>query len=110
MAETKTISTLLTLTLHACPHCGVLIDAHSGAPGTKPKAGDVSICFHCFEISIFMDQPGARRKPTAEEHAKSMAYPEVRDVIAHVKAEHAKIFPDAREATTRALGRTEGRG
>lgn len=40
-----------------CPHCGYLMDNHTKALGskelTKPRPGDIGICFECMSPLVF---------------------------------------------------------
>ncbi len=36
-----------------CPFCGYAVDRTDGIESKKPKAGDISLCLKCMEISLF---------------------------------------------------------
>lgn len=72
-----------------CPWCGRVNDDVKGAHG-RPDHGDVSICFGCGGVGLFVIQPGAWttvRKPTPTEQRELDADPFVQDVVAAVREE-----------------------
>jgi hypothetical protein len=49
-----------------CPWCGRRNDLHAGMPGTRPKPGDVGICWRCAGPAVFLDDLTMRRATDAE--------------------------------------------
>ena len=51
-----------------CPYCGRMNDLHGDAAGTDatPSPGDSSLCWECFNVSIFAEDLSLRL-PTAKE-------------------------------------------
>lgn len=44
-----------------CPACGAEHDAATGVvEGTRPKPGDLTLCFDCWALSVFTDANGSR--------------------------------------------------
>lgn len=70
-----------TRPLH-CPYCRRVHELSNGAPGTRPKPGDVSLCWGCGEVGIFTDD-GIRR-PTPEERAEILTDPQVKTARAAI--------------------------
>lgn len=51
-----------------CPQCGSPNNSHSGPrPGVRPTAGDVSVCFYCGQMCIYIDETHMRPATAAEE-------------------------------------------
>ena len=70
----------------ACHQCGKTIDATTGATtNERPKAGDVSLCWHCGAFSIFTS-PTEMRPATPDEAKAIEADPDIRR-IRHAIAE-----------------------
>jgi hypothetical protein len=62
-----------------CPFCQRVTDeqlAVGGAEKETPSPGDATICFYCWEMSVF-DQDMSLKKPTPEDEASIAAQPEV---------------------------------
>jgi hypothetical protein len=62
-----------------CPNCGTRMDAAAfanNAQHVEPKGGDVSLCFHCGQFTIFNDDLNLRL-PTPAESARLASDPEV---------------------------------
>lgn len=72
-----------------CPSCGRTNDGHDGpTPESQPSDGDVSICWRCHALSLYVDGPfGLRlRKPTDAEAEELANDPRIRDAL-HLVAE-----------------------
>jgi hypothetical protein len=71
-----------------CPYCSKETDADAPAPGTDdvaPEPGDVSVCFYCGGIILYVEG-GGLRKPTDEERTELLDDPGVVEAVASVLA------------------------
>lgn len=90
-----------------CPHCGRRNDLHTGAAGTRPRPGDVSICWACAGIGIYVAGDSAR-VPTAAEVQELAADPRIAAAQAAIREHntpHAAAFavwPDTTTTVTEA--------
>lgn len=77
-----------------CPFCGELNNAATAVDDNlePPKAGDVSICVSCAELSLFTGESLTARKPTRRELDDLMADADIRRIV------HASRLLLSREA------------
>lgn len=63
-----------------CSKCHAPMDAASGTRpgGSKPKAGDASICLNCGHVEVFTGDGLTRRRATVIEQAELDADPVIR--------------------------------
>ena len=70
-----------------CPGCGVEHDAlaiiNTDEPG-QPEPGDVSLCIHCGEPSVFDDNLNLR-EPTKAERDHLFSHPALVDAVLEIK-------------------------
>lgn len=69
-----------------CPHCGRNNQRTRNTQGDdedQPVTGDLSLCWHCRNVAIFIDSPHglSLRLPTDEELSEIMSDPDVREVL-----------------------------
>lgn len=68
-----------------CRKCGEVLDgATETTAGTEPKAGDLSICAYCGELSLFT--AAGTLEPLKEDELANM-HPETKQKIKRVQAE-----------------------
>lgn len=70
-----------------CPHCGGLLNGHTGNGGRQPNAGDMALCWRCNRLCVFAASPAGLllRKPTQEEVVEAVKNGMVED-LAHAMA------------------------
>lgn len=92
-----------------CPHCGRHNDVSTPTEGHgRPRGGDVTICWKCKGIAVFVETPLGLvlRIPTEEERAAVGAEPKVRRALA---ALHESYQPDEALALLRSDSVTRAR-
>jgi len=76
-----------------CPYCGYVCDRTDDAFGepSKPKAGDVSVCFRCTEVSFFDAELNLRRPLPIEMEAFRRDEPELWKQIEQIRAAKRQV-------------------
>lgn len=66
-----------------CPHCGAALSFHSGHGNARPQPQDVSLCWYCKRMAIYVMSPLGLllRKPTRQEVAQLVLREEFKDVL-----------------------------
>lgn len=67
-----------------CPHCRRVNDSHISRDAEVPGDGDVSICWRCRKLAVFVETPTgyAVRMPTPDEQAEFDQDPDIRAALA----------------------------
>jgi hypothetical protein len=71
-----------------CPWCGADVAESDGEdPDETPDPGDVSVCFGCLRIGIFVDAGGALalRRAEPDEQAELRRQPQIATMIAQAR-------------------------
>jgi len=63
-----------------CPHCNKFQDQATGKKNTRPRPGDVSICWKCFELGIY-EQDLSLRKPSEIELQELLENPSIKEAL-----------------------------
>ena len=72
-----------------CPHCGVMLDAATGAsPDTRPQPGSFTICCECLQLLAF-DSDLKLRPLTEAENRQAKGMIEIQRGLAILRELHA---------------------